>query len=188
MKSKTFLRWSLTFPYLFWVISAPMAFIPYTATQNIPLLDPIRVVLTVIGLLYGIGIIFWGIPYTILVIGLLIWSRNKSSNRIYKALFYSPFLLSALTVIGALASDLLFSAITPTRLPLHENLMNLIWFSFLGTILNLIFGYFFVGVFIGSYKIFERLKLIQNEVEITEDVLLTPTKIPDEGFGDSIDK
>jgi amino acid transporter len=146
------------------------------------------VVLTVVGLLYGIGIVFWGIPYTILVIGLLIWSRNKSFNRIYKTLFYSPYLLSALTIIGFLITGLLFPMTSAMRLPLLEDWVNLIWYSFLATILNLIFGYFFVGVCIGSYKIFERLKLIQNEEEITENALLTLTEVSHEDFGGSVDK
>src|SRR5687768_4677700 len=54
---------------------------------------------------------FWIIPYTILVVGLLIWSRGKSSNTIKSVLLMSPCMLmivapAVLALFGILGSYL----------------------------------------------------------------------------------
>jgi hypothetical protein len=155
MNAKSVLRLLILIPYLILGISLLGIYFVHDSSSTI---------LSAFGLLawvYSLGVIFWGIPYTILVLGLLVWSRKKSLKTIYNALFYSPFLLSIL-MIGEVV---VFTNVIPIRIPTLLDMLNLVWFSFLLVIPSLLFGYLFVGIGGIIYKVLERLKLIKQDIE-----------------------
>src|SRR5512142_1670387 len=90
MKAKTFLLVLLFLPYLLWLITVPM-----TAISSDSVIGKLLVGFSFI---YVFGILFWGIPYTTFVIGMLFWSRNRSAKQIYSALSQSPLSLALLTL------------------------------------------------------------------------------------------
>jgi len=109
---------------------------------------------------YTIGIVLWGIPYTILIVGLLLWSINKPAPIIYKVFVFSPFWLSILTVIEIA----LISFLPPQALSL-EDLMDFLSYILVAVIPTLIIGYGFVGMGGIIYKAMRHLNLIRTEGE-----------------------
>jgi hypothetical protein len=109
---------------------------------------------------YTIGIVLWGIPYTILIVGLLLWSINKPAPIIYKKFVFSPFLLSILTVV-----EIALISFWPSQaLPL-EDLTDFLAYILVAVIPTLIFGYGFVAVGGILYKAARYLNLIKTEGE-----------------------
>jgi hypothetical protein len=112
-----------------------------------------------IAAVYAIGIILWGIPYTLLAIGLLIWSLKKSAPRIAKVFLFSPILLSILlaaeTALITLPSNEIL-ATTPDEFLSYAGLL---------AALALIFGYALILFAFGIYKALNALHLIQAETE-----------------------
>jgi len=77
MKPQTLLRLSLIIPYLLWGLSAIIVAV-VGSSKNTPFdTSSIINVLLYIPMLYAFGIFIWGIPYTLLAVGLGLWSRNK---------------------------------------------------------------------------------------------------------------
>ena len=155
IKPKTLLLSLLFLPYLIWVVAARF--------MGIPLDSFLNTLVASFSIVYAIGIAFWGVPYTVMVIGTLVWSRNKSEKEVYMALSRSPRLLAVITAICfflvywylVLTSEIRFSPI--------EDLFNLVWYSLLAMLGIFIYGYVFVFLSKGIYKVFEHFKLIKSE-------------------------
>jgi len=163
MKPKTFFKSALLVPYILWVICFLTVYLPYLRSdQTDPFsnLNSILSFLLMVIFYYTFGAIVWFIPYTILAIGLLIWSRHKPINDIYKAALGSPLLLLVLMfLVSVLLSidtggirEILKNATTP--------------FLVLG-IFSLAFGYLCVGIALGVYKLLKSHGFIIEDEKIT---------------------
>jgi len=109
---------------------------------------------------YAIGIVLWGIPYTILAIGLFLWSINKPVSAIYKVFAFSPFLLSILMVI-----EIVLISFWPLQAQSFGDSTDFLSSLLVVIIPTYIYGYGLVGVGIVIYKAARRLKFIRIEGE-----------------------
>ena len=162
MRPKSFLLAMLFLPYVIWIVSFLLSSLSQDLAKDSRILGVLLGISNLFSLLFGIGIVFWGVPYTVLVIGLLVWSRNKPVESIFKALFFSPLLLAALFVFGFLLWPLL-SAILTIQLPTLADWINVVWYAFLAAMLSLVFGYLFVGLGLVLYKVFLYLRIIKSD-------------------------
>jgi len=152
MKPRTYFGLALLFPYILWVICALVAYIlsgQETSTGWDILLMPV--------FFYAIGILIWFIPYTLLAIGLWIWSRNKSVTALFKAAMASPVIFGILMLLEGLLVNLPASDIAQLGRELPGQV------ALLGG-LSLLFGYFCVGIMLGIYKILKARKLVAEEI------------------------
>jgi hypothetical protein len=165
MKAKTVLLLLLFLPYLIWLITIPAMGMPFDSVVN--------TFLAGFSFVYAFGIIFWGIPYTTFVIGMLIWSINKSAKEIYSALSQSPLSLALITLTESviLFFVLLFSGlISGERSPILDvigGLFNIIIYALIAMIGIFIYGYAFVFLGRAVYRTFERLKWIKDEEAVS---------------------
>lgn len=154
MKPRTYFGIALLFPYLLWVICALIVFIlsrQETSTDWSTVLMPV--------FYYAFGILLWFIPYTLLAIGLWVWSKNKSEARLHKFAIRSPLFLLALMAIESLWISLPAEGVSELASNLFSELMLLGGFS-------LVFGYLCVGVALGIYKLLQTRGLIQEEISL----------------------
>ena len=70
MKPRTYFRLALLFPYLLWGICALIIFL--LSSLEFRVLDWLLIPF----MIYVLGIILWLVPYTVLAVGMWIWSRN----------------------------------------------------------------------------------------------------------------
>jgi hypothetical protein len=162
MNSKTLLRGILFLPYLAWLIAIPLANLPTTPMFSF----------AVVGVsgAYLVGIVFWGIPYTILVIGLLLWSGNKSAKEFDAVLPRSPLLMALLTVAELSVLYLYYALTSQIRLSPFMDFLGFTWFLLLGVVGSFIFGYAFFFLGKAIYRVFGNLRLIKEENESVIDI------------------
>ena len=151
MKPRTFFGLALLFPYLLWGISALIVFLLSSQEMS----EAWNLVLMPIAF-YTLGIILWLIPYTILAAGMWIWSRNKSTNALYKIAMLAPILLSALMLIEVVLVSLPAESMTELAWALLSQAVLLGGFS-------LVFGYLSVGIAMGVFKLLQSKHLIADE-------------------------
>lgn len=154
MKPRTYFSLALLFPYILWVICALIAFIlsgQETSTGWDLLLMPV--------FFYAIGILLWFIPYTLLAVGLWLWSRNKSVTALFRAAMVAPLGMGVLMLLEGLLVNLPASDLAQLGRELPGQV------ALLGG-LSLVFGYFCVGVAWGIYKILKARKIITEEMPI----------------------
>jgi len=161
MKPKTLLLSLLFLPYLIWAIAIPFMALP---TKSI-----LQGIVNDFSIVYTLGIVFWGIPYTILVIGVLLWSRKKSAKEVYGVLSQSPLWLALITVAELLIVYLYWVLTSEIRFSPLEDLGNLVVYSFVAMFTIFIYGYVFVFLSKGVYRVFEHLKWIKDEEEVSQD-------------------
>jgi len=169
MKIKTFFILSLCIPYLCWIsIKAISAITIPAGFDNSPSLQLIPKFLDFINFVFVSTIWGWGIPYTVLVVGLLIWSRNKSNRKIYMAAFYSPLFLPFLVVIEILMSLLLMPVLSGAQSfrdnPLILLLVTPVIFIYAAIVVTPL-GYIFVGFGVLLFKLLVRLGIIEVDGE-----------------------
>jgi len=104
--------------------------------------------------------IFWFIPYTILAIYLLIWSRKKTFEQIKNTYIIAPFMMMYL-------SSGLYFLISIVELLLNKNASYsgspiLLLATTVSIPASLLFGYAFVGVSLVFYKVLQKLKILQD--------------------------
>jgi hypothetical protein len=152
MKPQTYFRLALLSPYALWGICALALFLLQSILEtpeawNIALM-PIT--------FYVIGILLWFIPYTLLAVGLWIWSRSRSTPALYRMALIAPILLLVLM----LAEIVLVSLPVDSMAELTEELIGQ---SALVGGFSLVFGYLCVGVALGVFKVLQARKLIAKE-------------------------
>lgn len=151
MKPRTFFGIALLTPYILWIISALLAYLlsglEISSSWNI-LLMPV--------MFYAIGILLWFIPYTLLAIGLWIWSRKKSVKTLFRAALVSPFLLGFLMIVEGVWVNLPVDNLSKlaNELPGQAAMLG---------ILSLFFGYLCVGIAFGVYKVLQARNRIADE-------------------------
>lgn len=155
MKPRTYFSLALLFPYILWVICALIAYMlsgQETSTGWDLLLMPV--------FFYAIGILLWFIPYTLLAIGLWLWSRNKTVKTLYRLALTAPLLLFVFMLIELALVSLPVDSITELTGELPGQAALLGGFS-------LVFGYLCVGVVLGIFKFLQARKLIVEETPET---------------------
>jgi len=98
-KPQNLLRSLLLIPYFAWGLALLFAYMVTVSAENSYTANAVFDALAGVASFYAIGIVLWGIPYTILAVGLLLWSINKSAPTIYKLFIFSPFMLSILMAL-----------------------------------------------------------------------------------------
>ena len=158
-KSQNLLRLLLLIPYVAWGIA--LLFVSFNiSADNLPTPNGFIDTLTGVASFYTIGIVLWGIPYTILAAGLLLWSINKPALAIYKVLVISPFLLSILTIV-----EIVLILFWPPQAPPYEDSMNFLSPILVAVIPTLTFGYGFVGAGSVIYKAARHLNFMSIKGE-----------------------
>lgn len=151
MKTQTFFRLALLFPYGLWII----CMIVIGMTSNLMDVSDTWQALMFPFAIYALGAFIWFVPYTLLAIGLGFWSRNKSTTALSRAGLLSPLLLFPLLVIEAVV----------IYLP-ADNAAQILESLQYGALLGgfgLVFGYLCVGVVFGIFKLLQAKQFIAPE-------------------------
>lgn len=151
MKHRRLFGIALLFPYLLWGVCLLIAnlFSPGDTSD-------IWNLLLVPAMFYAIGVIFWFIPYTLLAIGMWIWSKNKPVNSLRKLGLLAPIIFSILVMIEY--SIILFSATGTT------GWKDIAGFFALLIICCLFFGYLSVGTALAVFRFLQSKNLVTEEV------------------------
>lgn len=161
MKPQTYLRLSLLLPYALWAVLALLASIQ-GFSGNASLLGEAVEFLNVgfLAALFLVGIFFWFVPYTLLALGLLLWSRNKEVKTIVRVFALSPLLLTALILleVNVLSIVLEDPGVTWTA----SHLRDLMSLNLVAIGLTLGAGYLCVGLGFGLYKLLQQLHIIKE--------------------------
>ena len=151
MKPRTYFRLALLFPYFLWAIFALVFFLLQsgdTSTEMNMVLMPVT--------FYVFGIILWFIPYTLLAIGLWIWSRNKSTTTLYKPALFAPIIFLALMLIEVILASL------PAE-GMADFVKSALGSAVVPVIFSLLFGYLCVGIALGTFKFLQARNLISED-------------------------
>lgn len=159
-KPQNLLRLLLLIPYIAWGIALLFASSVKVLSDNLPTPNAFFDAFVGVASFYTIGIVLWGIPYTILAVGLLLWSINKPAPTIYKVLVFSPFLLSILTIV-----EIFLILFWPPQAPPFEDSMNFLSLILVAVIPTLTFGYGFVGMGSLLYKAARHLNFMSIKGE-----------------------
>jgi hypothetical protein len=160
IKSQNLLRLLLIIPYLAWGIALTCSLLISATASELSATYAFFDIFAGVTSFYAIGIIVWGIPYTALTLGLLLWSIQKPESTIYKVFALSPFFLAVLT----LAEIVLIYFWPPQVFPLG-GLTEFLSITLVVVIPTLLFGYAFVGIGILVYKAMGRLDLLRTETK-----------------------
>lgn len=119
---------------------------------------------------YAFGIILWGIPYTVLAIGLWLCSRGKDTHKIIRIFALSPLFLTLL-----IAMEILIFSYTWSDFPNGgTDLLTDFGSSALGLgIFSVVYGYLIIGITAGAYSILKKFNLLSDEESLTS--LPTPS-------------
>ena len=113
-------------------------------------------------LLWNFLAIFWYVPYTLLVIYLLIWSIGKTTGQIFKRFKLAPLLLM---VLSASLFTLLFLA--GLLLGEESDLRGILMIFGIAAVVavpaSLILGYAFVGLSFLLYKLFLHIGWVKAD-------------------------
>ena len=159
-KPQNLLRSLLLAPYLAWGVSLVFTYLVSGSGRNLYTSNTFFEVLTGVVSFYVIGIVLWGIPYTILALGLLLWSIKKPVPAIFKVFIFSPFLLSILMVI-----EIVLITYWPLQAQSFGDSANFLSSLLVVVIPTFIYGYGLVGVGFVIYKAARRLNFISIEGE-----------------------
>jgi hypothetical protein len=160
IKPQHLLRSLLLIPYIAWGIALLFALLVSGSAEGPNTPNAFLEALAGLASVYTIAIIGWGIPYTLLAVGLFLWSINKPAPTIYKAILYSPLLLSIL-----IAVEIALISFSSQEILSSPDFPSFLSYLLLAIIPTLILGYIFVGVGIIIYKAMMRLNLIRTEIE-----------------------
>jgi len=147
-------------PYLAWGFSLVLAYLASRPAGNMYTSNTFIEALTGVVSFYVIGIVLWGIPYTILALGLLLWSIKKPVPTIFKVFIFSPFLLSILMVL-----EIVLISYWPLQAQSLGDSTDFLSSLLVVVIPTFIYGYCFVGVGIVLYNAARHLNFISIEGE-----------------------
>lgn len=163
MRAKTYARLSLLIPFLVWGI----LLLYWVVAGSIPSGASDPGVSTAAGdwigravAFYVIGILFWILPYLLLGLILFFLTFLWEPRIMARVFVFSPFAMTVLT----LAVTTLISFQAPWTGAASYSLQDLASFNILVTVFILIWGYLCVGLGFGGYKLFQRLRIITDEV------------------------
>jgi hypothetical protein len=163
MKSKRALLLLLGLPYLVWLAAIPFVGLPFDSVSN--------TLITGFSIVYAFGILFWGIPYTTFVLGVLLWSRCKSATELFGVLSQSPLMLALITLAEFLLvflASALFPSSRSSILDFVGGFFNTLVYSLMAMFGIFIYGYAFVFLSKQVFRAFVRLKWITDEEGILE--------------------
>ena len=160
MKTKTYIQLSLLTPYIYWVLSAGIILLWYNYSNNELPENSIVSFLAYAVLFYALGIILWGIPYTVLAIGLWLWSRSKDIHKTIRVFALSPLFLTLLIAMEILILSYSWEDFPNGGIGLLANFGS----SALGLgIFSVVYGYLIIGITAGVYNILKRFNRINDE-------------------------
>jgi hypothetical protein len=154
MKTQKFIRLSLLFPYLLWVILASFMVVMseiFPTSESLPIVTG----MIAISFMYVFGIVIWGIPYTILALGLWIWSNKKPARPIVRVFVFSPLMMA---VLVAITMYFLLGTEDSVSSDVGASILALGGFSIL-------YGYGIIGIVAGFYKLLRMGNVIKPENE-----------------------
>ncbi|HUF00125.1 MAG TPA: hypothetical protein VMN99_12785 [Anaerolineales bacterium] len=167
MKSTTYARLALFLPYLL-LLEAVI----YLYLQNPDAAGE--------GTLYGINLvwfflaIFWIVPYSILVILLLTWSKSKSIQKIKKAYTLAPF---ALVIITLITYAIIYVATSLYNGGFLEGFGAFAAISLISIPADLVLGYLFVGIALLLFRLLTKIGFIKDH-EAQETAVELSSTIP----------
>jgi hypothetical protein len=177
MKPQTLLRLSLIIPYLLWGISTIIMLVVNSVNTTAIDSNSIISALIYVPILYAFGIVIWGIPYTLLAVGLWLWSRGKSIQKAIKVFALAPIMLAILIAIEISAFSINWSDMGAG---FSQNAADFGASILAMGGLAIVFGYLSIGVVTGIYKVLTMLNFIKKETEMinpVQDTLLNQTKL-----------
>ena len=154
MKHRRLFGIVLLFPYLLWGVCLLIANL--FSPQDV---QDIWNFLLIPALYYAIGVIFWFIPYTLLAIGMWIWSKNRSATSLRKLGLSAPVLLTGLILIEYLIIYI------PILISPDSESTGMTSFLLLLVVSSLLFGYLIVGIALAVYKFLQSKNLIEEEFQ-----------------------
>ena len=161
MKSSNFARLALLLPYIPLVES-----ILYFVFRDISEQDSF---LQTFNLLWNFLAIFWYVPYTLLVIYLLIWSIRKTTDQIFKRYKFGPVILMFLAA-GLYTILFLVGLVLGEDSELGGILMIFGIAAVVAVPASLILGYTFVSLSLMLYKLCLRMGwVVEDELPMVMD-------------------
>lgn len=155
MKPHTYFRLALLLPFFLWIITL-IAGLLLSQSETLP---EILNILAIPILFYGLGIIFWFIPYMVICIGLWIWSGNKSIATLRNAALIAPIMFYLLLLFEMLVMYFFSDSLTNFTQEILE-------IAALLGVVSLFFGYLCVGIAFALFKILQIKKVIVPEEEV----------------------
>lgn len=152
MKSQTYFRFALTIPLILWIICSIISWI--ISGQGLSPLG--NTILTPI-IYYALGIILWFIPYTILVIGMWIWTGKKDVPALRKAGLTAPIIFYLLMLAETSVVYLASGSVGELKADFPGLAAMLAAFS-------LVFGYLCVSIAFGVFKLLQGRNFILQEI------------------------
>ncbi|HEX5836556.1 MAG TPA: hypothetical protein VFY26_01905 [Anaerolineales bacterium] len=166
MNSSTFARLALLLPYLP-LLESILYFIFRDISEQDSFLQSFN-------LLWNFLAIFWYVPYTLLVIYLLIWSIRKTSDQIFKRYKFAPVILMFLAA-GLYTILFLVGLVLGDDTELGGILMIFGIAAVVAVPASLILGYAFVGLSLLLYKLFLRRGWVKvDELPVVEGQIPGP--------------
>jgi hypothetical protein len=171
MKIRTFFIASLFSPYFLWIILKAIS--TNTTPTSLDNNSILHFLLEIIYIAYVMGIWGWAVPYTALVIGLIIWSKNKSGQKLQKTSLYTPFLLSFLVAVEIIIVFLLLSIFDGAKSFFQGFIVIFLIVPFIHLYAAIVvapLGYVFVFFNLIILKLLIRFRVIKADEEIMTSV------------------
>jgi ABC-type xylose transport system permease subunit len=153
MKTKTFARLALFFPYLILIESITyFVYHPFASMQYSSIRE--------FNFIWNLLAVFWFVPYTIHIVRLLIWSKEKSAIEIQEKFENSPF---ELVIIAPVTYAIIF--LIGIIIDVNE-IDGLFWgfiiLSVLSVFGSFILGHIFILIIHLLYKFLQVTKIIKD--------------------------
>ena len=171
MKPLVYLRLALLFPYVLWVILLLLMRVLPGMDSSLTLeASAISRSLEMLPMLYVLGILFWFVPYTLLALTLVMWSRQKQAHRIVRVFALSPIMLTALMLLEINVLSVAFD--DPALGAPVSGFSDLMSLNLLAVLLTLGAGYFCVALGFGLYKLLQRLNILRASAALVEPAMI----------------
>lgn len=154
MKPVTLFRMGLLLPYGLWIVCTGIVAI--LSLTGMALSETVNTLVMPI-FFYAFGVILWLVPYTVLAIGLWIWSRNKTTESLRVVALVAPWLLGMLMMLEVFLVSL------PTN-GLNQVVNDFTSQSLAVGVFSLVFGYACVGIAFVIYAILRNRSMIIEEI------------------------
>jgi len=153
MYSITYARLTLLLPYLTLIES-----VGYFKFFNPPV--QAHAALHTFNIIWNFFAVFWIIPYSILVIYLLIWSKRKTIEQVKSTYAFAPFIMMLVSLVTYIAILIIGSVFDQD---FYKGTGGLLIIAAVVSIpASIVIGYCLVGISFISYVFFQKIKLIQD--------------------------